>query len=201
MPKKTSYPKSEISKQSLIDAAKGLFITKGYHGSSMRDIAEASGMSLGGFYNHFQDKEMVFEAILYQANPMPMLIEILQQGIPPSDEPHFLLRYIIREAVKIIEHDTDLLNLLMIELVEFEGQHIPSLFERIYPMMQELTELIGQHELELKDYPPFTVLQSLISMIWGYFLTNRLLSHLPSAPPLMSLEDYIEIYLSGILKH
>src|SRR5687768_2081292 len=109
MPKKTSYPKSEISKQTLIDAAKSLFISKGYHGASMRDIAEASGMSLGGFYNHFEDKEMVFEAVLYQANPLPMLIEILQQGIPESDESHFLLRYVIREAVSIIEHDSELL--------------------------------------------------------------------------------------------
>jgi AcrR family transcriptional regulator len=201
MAKKSSYPKSEISKQALIDAAKSLFISKGYHGTSMRDIAEASGMSLGGFYNHFQDKEMVFEAILHQVNPLPKLIEILQQGIPQSDESHFLLRYIIRQVVGIIEHDSDLLNLLMIELVEFEGRHIPSLFENLYPMMQELALLIRQHELELKDYPSFTVLQSLISMIWGYFLTNRLLSHLPSAPPLMSLEDYIEIYLSGILNH
>ena len=143
---------------------------------------------------------MVFEAILLQVNPLPMLIEVLQQGIPQSDEPHFLLRYIIRQTVAIIENDSDLLNLLMIELVEFEGRHIPNLFEQIYPLMQELAGLIGSHELELKVYPAFTILQSLVSMIWGYFLSNKLLSHLPSSPPLMSLEDYIEIYLGGIIK-
>ena len=201
MPKKTTYPKSEISKQTLIDAAKALFISKGYHGTSMRDIAEASGMSLGGFYNHFPDKETVFEAMIYQINPLPKLIEILQAGIPESQEAHFLLRYIIRQVVGIYEQEPELLNLLMIELVEFDGKHITALFERIYPLMEEISSLLGKYELEIKDYPPFAILQSLISMVWGYFLTNRLLSHLPVTPPKMSLEEYIDIYLSGILKH
>jgi AcrR family transcriptional regulator len=201
MPKKTSYPKSEISKQVLIDAAKSLFISKGYHGTSMRDIAEASGMSLGGFYNHFQDKEKVFEAIIRQANPMPKLIEILREGIPESDESHFFLRYIIRQAAGIYEREPDLLTLVMIELVEFDGQHIPGLFEQIYPMMQEMAALIAKYELDLEEYPTFTFIQSLVSMLWGYFLSSRLLSHLQPAPPLMSLEEYIEIYIEGVLKH
>jgi AcrR family transcriptional regulator len=200
MPKKTSYPKSEISKQTLIDAAKELFINKGYHGTSMRDIAEASNLSLGSFYNHFQDKEMVFEAIIHQVNPMPHLIEIMRKGIPENAEIQGLLRYLIREMVGIYEREPELLNLVMIELVEFDGRHIPSLFERIFPLMQELSSVIAKHESALKDYQPFALLHSLIAMVWGYFLSSRLLSHLNPSPPLVSLDDYIEIYLKGILK-
>lgn len=51
-------------KDRILDEAAGLFVTHGYHGLSMRQIAEAVGVSKAGLYYHFEDKETLFLAIL-----------------------------------------------------------------------------------------------------------------------------------------
>jgi AcrR family transcriptional regulator len=51
-------------RQSILEEATCLFVSRGYHGISMREIAEAVGMSKAGLYYHFEDKEALFLAIL-----------------------------------------------------------------------------------------------------------------------------------------
>jgi AcrR family transcriptional regulator len=51
----------------ILDEAAALFERYGYHGLSMRQIAEASGVSKAGLYYHFEDKERLFLAILLRS--------------------------------------------------------------------------------------------------------------------------------------
>ncbi len=51
-------------KARILDEASTLFVQQGYHGLSMREIAEAAGVSKAGLYYHFEDKEELFLAIL-----------------------------------------------------------------------------------------------------------------------------------------
>lgn len=50
--------------QRILDQAARLFVARGYAGISMREIAEAVGLSKAGLYYHFADKEALFLAIL-----------------------------------------------------------------------------------------------------------------------------------------
>jgi TetR/AcrR family transcriptional repressor of uid operon len=43
----------EVTCQALIDAAYSLFVEKGFHATSMREIAKQAGVSLGNIYNYF----------------------------------------------------------------------------------------------------------------------------------------------------
>ena len=54
----------ENLRERILDKAATLFTCYGYHGLSMRQIAEAVGMSKAGLYYHFKDKEALFLAIL-----------------------------------------------------------------------------------------------------------------------------------------
>ena len=51
-------------REQILDAATGLFIQQGYHGLSMRQIAEALGVTKAALYYHFEDKEQLFLAVL-----------------------------------------------------------------------------------------------------------------------------------------
>nr|HRC77090.1 TetR family transcriptional regulator [Kouleothrix sp.] len=44
-----------------------LFMEHGYNGISMREIAEAVGVSKAGLYYHFKDKQDLFLAIMHGA--------------------------------------------------------------------------------------------------------------------------------------
>ncbi len=48
----------------IIEEAARLFVSHGYRGISMREIAEAVGVSKASLYYHFKDKEALFLAIL-----------------------------------------------------------------------------------------------------------------------------------------
>ncbi len=60
----TDAGNGESLKDRILDEAAGLFVTHGYHGLSMRQIAETVGVSKAGLYYHFEDKEALFLAIL-----------------------------------------------------------------------------------------------------------------------------------------
>ncbi|MDR2960174.1 MAG: TetR/AcrR family transcriptional regulator [Stenotrophomonas sp.] len=47
----------------ILQAALQCFLTKGFHQTSMRDIAQAAGVSLGNLYNHFPGKQAIILAV------------------------------------------------------------------------------------------------------------------------------------------
>ncbi|WP_042166391.1 TetR/AcrR family transcriptional regulator [Paenibacillus gorillae] len=55
---------SEQTKKRVADAARALFVNKGYKATSIEDIVEATGSSKGNIYYHFKSKEGLFLYLL-----------------------------------------------------------------------------------------------------------------------------------------
>jgi AcrR family transcriptional regulator len=49
--------KGELTKQRVIEQAAPVFNQRGYWGSSLRDLMDATGLEKGGIYNHFRSKD------------------------------------------------------------------------------------------------------------------------------------------------
>ena len=62
-PRLTQENYNEVHEK-IMSAAERLFAQKGYNGTSMNDIVEASGQSKGAIYNHFKSKERLFLSLL-----------------------------------------------------------------------------------------------------------------------------------------
>ena len=63
----TSLPlgrKAERTRSALLDAARLLFMEKGYGATSVGDIAAAAGVSLGAFYQYFGDRADIMAALV-----------------------------------------------------------------------------------------------------------------------------------------
>ena len=56
----------EKTKQKILENSLRLLATKGYHGTSISDIAKASGISKGLAYNYFDSKQHLVESIFEQ---------------------------------------------------------------------------------------------------------------------------------------
>lgn len=52
------------TREKVLQAARDLFIERGYEGATIRDIARAAGMSTGAVFASFADKTELFDAIL-----------------------------------------------------------------------------------------------------------------------------------------
>jgi AcrR family transcriptional regulator len=55
---------SEQTRQQIIDTAARLFSRKGFYGTSMAELASATGLTKGAFYHHFDSKDDLFYAVL-----------------------------------------------------------------------------------------------------------------------------------------
>ena len=57
--KSATHPRSERTRQLIIDAAAPIFNKKGYAGTSMSDLTTATGLTKGSIYGNFKDKDDV----------------------------------------------------------------------------------------------------------------------------------------------
>lgn len=72
-------------REAIVQAAIACFIDKGFHGTSMRDIAQQASVSLGNLYNHFASKEaLIAEVASQEQAELQPLLDLLQQAGQPS---------------------------------------------------------------------------------------------------------------------
>jgi len=75
----------ENRRRSLLEAAAVLFRDKGFEGTSVRDMATASGLLPGSIYCHFPSKEHIFLAVQTQA--LERLNEAVQIAVRDIPDP------------------------------------------------------------------------------------------------------------------
>ncbi|QIP13648.1 TetR/AcrR family transcriptional regulator [Spirosoma aureum] len=59
----TKQSKAERTRQFIIEMTAGIFNTKGYAGTSLADLTEATGLTKGSIYGNFENKEEVALAV------------------------------------------------------------------------------------------------------------------------------------------
>ncbi|MBB3317378.1 AcrR family transcriptional regulator [Rhizobium sp. BK181] len=61
---RSNRERTEQTKQALLDAARRLFVEKGYGDTATPDIVAAAGVTRGALYHHFEDKKALFRAVV-----------------------------------------------------------------------------------------------------------------------------------------
>lgn len=200
MPKlKDVLRKGETTRLSIENSALNLFKEQGYHATSMRQIAESTGIALGGIYNHFASKEELFEAIIIDQHPYKKLLPAIQTA-----EGNTVAEF-IRNAMQIIlielGNEPQYVNLMFIEIVEFNGKHGASLIREIAPKILPVFERLVKSRKELRVKNPALLMRSFIGLVLSYYFTERVISEsiLSKMMPKNSVDAYVDIYLNGIL--
>lgn len=100
----------ETLPERIVQAAVKLFASKGFHGTSMRALAEKAGVSIGAIYHHFASKDDVFLAILraeYERRRIA-LEELKASGVPPRE----MVRRLTQLHFRLLEEERDSVRLL-----------------------------------------------------------------------------------------
>ena len=116
--------RSERCRRVVLDAALTLFARHGYGATSVRQIAEEAGVSVGAVYHHFPDKEAMFRALIdeYKAitnEPRFPFYRAIRTGLFPNNLEQ--LGYAARDSVRQYR---DYQALFFVDVIEFQGEHV-----------------------------------------------------------------------------
>ena len=116
--------KGAQTRQKIIEKSLQLFSVKGYFNTSISDILEATGLTKGGLYGHFQSKEDIWYAVYQRA------VEIWQE-------------IVFKEARGISNPLNRIENIIEKDLGEYMGRDV---FEGGCFFFNSLVELSGQSD-------------------------------------------------------
>ncbi len=190
--------KGDRTRQAIIDAAHQLFIDQGYAGTSMREIAERSGLALGGIYNHFPNKEAIFVAVILNRHPFFQILPLLKAA--SGDTIEEFVRNAARNMVEELGRRPDFVKLLFVEVVEFEGRNIPLIFDTIYPEVLPLVKRFTDRKGELRNIPPLVLFRAFLGLFFSYYMTELVFAKTPMILlQKNALDSFVEIFLHGVI--
>jgi len=106
------------TKRAVLDAAERLFAERGFSGTSMRDIAEASGVSQPLIQHHFGHKDQLYAAVLKRA--VDGYVARLPEEARGTDRP-VDLRTEVASLFAFARENTPTLR--MVQWARLEGRH------------------------------------------------------------------------------
>lgn len=187
----------ETTMRRILEAAYELFAEKGYRGSSMREIAEKSGIKAGSIYNHFKNKEELFEAVFIEKHPLFRILSLLDEVEGETAEE--LLSNAIDCLNKEIGSDPRLLNLFFVELVEMNGEHINEAIETNFPPDSKFMKQIFAMKNEFREIREPVIIRTLIGSIFANLIFNWFIGNV-KPKRWGSASELTDVLLRGILK-
>ena len=192
--------KGKRTRLKIEDPAIELFMEKGYHATTMRQIAEYSGLALGGIYNHFKSKDEMFEAIIVDKHPYKKILPFILEAEGETVE-DFLGNAARLVIIELTSHPY-YLKLMLIEIVEFNGAHGAALIKEITPKVLPVFEKVVKSRKNLRVSNPALLMRSFIGMVLSYMITEMIISKsiLQKLMPKNAIDMYIDNFMYGVVK-
>ena len=203
---KLSQETLDTRRRRIEEAARHLFIRRGFHATSMRDIARGAGTSLGNLYNYYPTKEDILESIIskYQKVIDARLRAIFGEVEEPF-HPESLAKF--GHMIKgLVSAHSDFWLLMYIDVLEFENRHFRKMFDglaaslrrRFKPYFERLKK-----EGALQDgVDPAVGFTAAYMQFFNYFLVEKLFGgnrHLGMSDDRV-IETLTDIFCRGVMR-
>lgn len=176
-------------REQILQGAMKVFLQHGYAGASMDRVAEVAKVSKNTIYNHFQDKEGLFTALIEQITTNRF--QIVFGSVPLKGEPGVVLRQIAEKLLSVILPDREYISFL--RLLIAESERFPQLAQLfISHLPKKVLSILGEYfrsHPELKLPNPEATARIFMSSLMGYVLTQEILQGKEIIP--LSQEDLI----------
>ena len=181
-----------------------LFSSQGYRGTSIREIAEAAGVSTGNVYHHFADKETIFQTVLSQywkaiENPDFPFNKALASGTFPDNLEE--LAVAAREGVRLWRRHV---ALIYVDVVELSGNHIRKFYSEMASRFERFIVAHGETlSGEIRPGVPVTTAVMLASRVFLQYYAVEILFGVPDQfgkDSDLVMGEIAEILRHGMLK-
>ncbi len=195
--------RTEHTRTQILSAALEMFSTRGYLGTSIRDIADVAGISSGNLYHQFPDKEQIFQTLLEefwakQLLPTNPLNTALAAGAFPDD-----IEALGRAARETVTLYKPYIALIYVDVVEFDGRHIRRFYSEMASRFQEFLDSRPDLVARLRpDVSPLSTIMVATRFLLYYYsveLVFRVPNHFGKSDD-EALVDIAKLFSRAILK-
>jgi AcrR family transcriptional regulator len=160
--------KSEARRIQILDAAKRVFASKGFHAANVSDIVKEAGIARGTFYLYFTSKRGVFEALLDEF--FPMLVVQVKPVSPAQPLPQIWqqLRQNTEGILKVFLDNPEMAQLVLNEAVGLDkgfDEKLMDFYHKLIIYTKESLETGMEMGLVRKDLNPFIVAAMILGEI------------------------------------
>ncbi len=145
MKRSASSPRRD-RREDILQASLHLFATKGFHGTSMRDIARTANITEGLIYHYFVDKRDLFRAIIDEYSFVPLLRTLPE--IAGQLDLRGLLIVLARGFFDVLRQNTELTRLLLQEVQVFPEEKEAFFSDAVGQSIEMLAEILDDRMSE-----------------------------------------------------
>ncbi len=180
----------------ILTQATRLLLDRGYRGLSMREIAQAVGVSKAALYYHFKDKEQLFLAILEEY--LEMMAQDIGDICMVSNSSRIRIRLLVERTLARPAEQRAVIRLASQEVVHLSQQARLS-FEVLYhdKFINQIQSIFqnGIEQGDLRSFDPHVAAWALLGMMYPYFYP----AHFHELPdPDQVTRQLVSIFLDGI---
>lgn len=186
-----------MTREDILEAAAQVFRQKGFHGASMKDIADAVNLQKASLYHHVSSKQEILLSILDRA--LELLLERISAITVQNISPDKKLQLMMREYMKILVDNQDLAAVLLFEHRSLErkqhARHVPNR-DKFETLWKEVLADGVKVKLFKCDDPALATRALLGIMNWTMTWFN------PEGPLTIEqiADQYSKMMLNGLLK-
>jgi AcrR family transcriptional regulator len=139
MNQRESQPKRD-RRDDILKASLHLFAEKGFHGTSMRDIAREADITEGLIYHYFASKRDLFRAIIEEHSFLPLLRTL--PDLAGQLDLRALLIVLARGFFDVLRQNTELTRLLLQEVQVFPEEKEAFFADAVGESISELAKIL-----------------------------------------------------------
>ena len=184
----------EAKHRQIVEGACRVFFKKGFHPTSMREIAEAAGMSMGQMYHYISSKDDVL-FLIHKHMQTSWYQSLSDIGIEGIDDPVKRLELAIRQSLSYIVENKKLLQFIYTESKYLNKEHLRVVLEmddtNVVGFWRDLIKDAVQHQgVEADDEFAGNLITyiNVFLSLRGWNLKNR------------SVEDLVEFIVDFVFK-
>jgi AcrR family transcriptional regulator len=184
-------------REDILNASLNLFAEKGFHGTSMRDIARAADITEGLIYHYFASKRDLFRAIIEEHSFLPLL-----RTLPDLAE-HLDLRALLivlaRGFFDVLRQNTQLTRLLLQEVQVFPEEKEAFFADAVGRSITELAQIIdGRMSARARSQvDPQVASRIFFNSLLAFFVEQEILGgkHLLPADDQIYIEHLVDMFV------
>ncbi|MGH2693793.1 MAG: TetR/AcrR family transcriptional regulator [Actinomycetota bacterium] len=166
----------------ILKASLHLFARKGFHGTSMRDIAREAEITEGLIYHYFASKRDLFRAIIEEHSFLPILRTL--PDLAEQLDLRALLIVLARGFFDVLRQNTELTRLLLQEVQVFPEEKEAFFADAVGQSITELARVLDQKmsEKARSQVDPQVAARLFFNSLLAFFVEQEILGGKQALP-------------------